>query len=83
LGFFGAGQRRGTDVSVPKIGSRGRVFYIGGILRFCAELRRELGWGNFSLDFFEGLVVGPRGGTEEGDHLCSFYVFLGEFLSVD
>jgi hypothetical protein len=66
FGIFGAGQRRGTHVSVPKIGSRAALLCFGGILRNHAELRRELIWGNFNLEFFEGLPGGPRSATEEG-----------------
>jgi hypothetical protein len=31
LGILGAGQRRGVDVNVPKIGSRAGLFCFGGI----------------------------------------------------
>jgi hypothetical protein len=41
LSFFGVGQRRGADVSVPKIGSRGALFCFGGIWGVYADLRRE------------------------------------------
>jgi hypothetical protein len=68
LGFFGVGQRRGTDVSVPKIGSRGEVLCFGGILGFYAVLRREYYRGNLNLGFFGVLLGDPRGATEEGDH---------------
>jgi hypothetical protein len=83
FGFLRAGQRRGTHVSVPKIGSRGEVLCFGGILGSYADLRRELNRRNLDLLFFGVLVASPRRATEEGDHLCSLYVFLGEFLSVD
>jgi hypothetical protein len=79
LVFWGNRQRRGTHVSVPKIGSRDGVLCFGGIQRFYAELRRELGWGNFDLVISEVLPVGPRGFIEEGDHLCAFCVFEGMF----
>jgi hypothetical protein len=39
-------QRRGADVSVPEIGSRGALLCFGGILGFYAVLRRDLFWGN-------------------------------------
>jgi hypothetical protein len=51
LGFWGNVRRRGTHVSTLKIGSRGEVKCFGGILAFCAELRRELEWGNWGLGF--------------------------------
>jgi hypothetical protein len=79
LVFWGNRQRRGTDVSVPKIGSRDGLLCFGGIQRFYAELRRELRWGNFDLVIFEVLPVGPREVIEEGDHLCAFGVFEGMF----
>jgi hypothetical protein len=46
LEFLGTGQRRGTHVSVPKIGSRDGLFCFGGISGFYAELRREFNLGN-------------------------------------
>jgi hypothetical protein len=64
--FWGAGQRRGTHVSTPKIGSRVGVYCFGGILWFYADLRRELIWRNLNLMFFEVLTGVPREGTEEG-----------------
>jgi hypothetical protein len=78
IGFFGwffgrAVQRRGTRVSTPKNGSRGALFVFGGILGFCAELRREFKWRNLDLFFFWFLVVGPRRGGEEGGPLCAFW----------
>jgi hypothetical protein len=78
FGIFGAGQRRGTHVSVPKIGSRAGLFCIGGILRNHAELRREFCWGNLKLEFFEGLPGGPRSATEEGGTVCVSPECLGE-----
>jgi hypothetical protein len=70
IGFFrGQVQRRGTHVSTPKIGSRGDVFCFGGILGFHADLRREIKRGNFKWGFFWGLLVVPRGATEEGGQL--------------
>jgi hypothetical protein len=72
LGFFGAGQRRGTHVSVPKIGSRVGKFCFGGILGIHAVSRRELIRGNLNLLFFEVLFEVLRGPIEEGDHLCAF-----------
>jgi hypothetical protein len=82
LGFFGVRQRRGTHVSVPKIGSRVGVFCFGGILGFHADLRREFIWGNLSLVFFEGLGVYPRESIEEGGQLVCLSVCLGEFNCV-
>jgi hypothetical protein len=64
--FLGVGQRRGTHVSVPKIGSRDGLLCFGGIWGVYAELRREFGWGNLNLGFFWVLVGSPRGGIEEG-----------------
>jgi hypothetical protein len=48
-------------------------------LGFYAELRRELGWGNWKLDFFDGLLVVPRRSGEEGGQLVCFLSDLGEF----
>jgi hypothetical protein len=42
-------QRRGTDVNVPEIGSRGVLLCFGGILGIYADLRREFNLGNLSL----------------------------------
>jgi hypothetical protein len=66
LVFWGKVRRRGVHVSTLKIGSRVGLKCIGGILGFYADLRRELGWGNFKLDFFEGLGGFPRETIEEG-----------------
>jgi hypothetical protein len=66
LGFFGVGQRRGARVNIPEIGSRDGVLCFGGILGNHAVLRRDSVWGNFNLEFFEVLGVGPRGSIEEG-----------------
>jgi hypothetical protein len=41
IGFLAELQRRGTHVSIPKIGSRGAQKCIGGIKGFYAVLRRE------------------------------------------
>jgi hypothetical protein len=38
LVFLGLVQRRGTDVNIPEIGSRGDVLCFGGIYGFYAEL---------------------------------------------
>jgi hypothetical protein len=65
-------QRRGVHVNTLKIGSRVGELCFGGIYRFYAELRRETFGGNFKLDFFLVLLVGPREPTEEGGHLCVF-----------
>jgi hypothetical protein len=73
---LGAGQRRGTHVSTPEIGSRVGLFCFGGILGFYAELRRKLEWGNLRLGFFEVLGVSPRGFTEEGG---TFVCIWGNF----
>jgi hypothetical protein len=64
--FWGQVRRRGTDVSIPKIGSRGEVFCSGGIQRFYAELRRECFWRNLDLRFFGVMGGEPRGAWEEG-----------------
>jgi hypothetical protein len=73
IGFFGEEfQRRGVDVSTPKIGSRGGGFCLGGILGNHADLRRDLDWGNLDLLFFRVLFRVPRGGCEEGGPLCVF-----------
>jgi hypothetical protein len=72
-------QRRGTHVSTPKNGSRGDGNCFGGILGFCAELRREFFWGNLGLMFFGGFGSGPRGGWEEGGHYVFSRVFGGTF----
>jgi hypothetical protein len=69
--FLGRVQRRGTDVSVPKIGSRDGVYCFGGILRFCAELRREFNLGNWDLLFFWGSGRWVAWGyEEEGPMVC-------------
>jgi hypothetical protein len=78
--FGGIVRRRGTHVNIPKKGSRGDAFCLGGILGFCAELRREFCWGNFKWDFLEVLVGGPRRFIEEGDHWCAFWEFIGYSL---
>jgi hypothetical protein len=70
LWFGGRVQRRGTHVNPLKIGSRGDKKCFGGISAFHAELRRELVWGNLDLVVFWLLGGSPRGGREEGDHLC-------------
>jgi hypothetical protein len=74
--FWTQVQRRGVHVNTPKIGSRVGEFCFGGILGFCAELRRETFGGNFKLDLFGDLLVVPRECTEEGGPM----VCLGEFL---
>jgi hypothetical protein len=76
---LGQVQRRGVDVNILKRGSRVGVYCFGGILKVYAVLRREFGWGNLSLDFFEDLGGKPRSTTEEGGHLCVSFVNLGEF----
>jgi hypothetical protein len=65
-------QRRGGRVNIPEIGSRDGEIVFGGILRFCAELRRELFWGNLDLGFLGILLGVPRGVGEEGGPLCAF-----------
>jgi hypothetical protein len=85
LGFFGAGQRRGAHVSIPKIGSRGELLCFGGILGFHADLRRELIWRNFKLELFGVLLSDPRRCVEEGGPLCAleeFIVLLDEFCKI-
>jgi hypothetical protein len=80
LEFLGPGQRRGAHVNTPKIGSRGVLLCFGGISGFCAELRREIIWGNLDLTFFGVLGVVPRRSTEEGGPTCAFggiYVLIG------
>jgi hypothetical protein len=66
FGILGEFQRRGVDVSTPKIGSRDGIKCFGGILGFHADLRRELERGNFKLDFFGVLLGVLRGSLEEG-----------------
>jgi hypothetical protein len=70
--FWDPVQRRGVHVNTPKIGSRVGVFCFGGILEFCAELRREFKWGNLNLMVFRFLGGCPRGTIEEGGRLCVF-----------
>jgi hypothetical protein len=81
LGFWGNVRRRGTHVSTLKIGSRGEVKCFGGILAFCAELRRELEWGNWGLGFLRigrGFYVVL---LRRGDAYCVFESVVGwEFL---
>jgi hypothetical protein len=69
--IWGNVRRRGADVNVPEIGSRGACLCIGGISGFCAELRREMEWGNLNLMVFGILGGNPREACEEGGH----YVF--------
>jgi hypothetical protein len=52
----------------------------GGILRFYAELRRELKWGNFKLELFWVLLVGPRRFTEEGGQLVLLLCIWGSVM---
>jgi hypothetical protein len=66
-------QRRGAHVNTPKTGSRVGEIYFGGILRFHADLRRELFRGNLKIDFFEVLVGVPRRSIEEGGPTCAFW----------
>jgi hypothetical protein len=80
--FFGVGQRRGADVSVLKIGSRGELLCFGGILGFYADLRRELWWGNLDLMVFWFLGVCPRGSTEEGGQLVLLFCAFGGIFNV-
>jgi hypothetical protein len=80
LGEF---QRRGVNVSTPKIGSRDGVFVFGGILEFHADLRRECFGGNLNLTIFGGLLGDPRECIEEGGTLCVLIcVFGGTFRLV-
>jgi hypothetical protein len=55
LGFWGNFSRRGTHVSVPKIGSRGACFCFGGILGVYADLRREIEMGGIEIGCFWNL----------------------------
>jgi hypothetical protein len=68
LDFWGNLSRRGTHVNTPKIGSRGAEKCLGEFYGVYADLRREFGWGNLKLGFFEVLLVYPRVSIEEGDH---------------
>jgi hypothetical protein len=52
--FGGIVRRRGTDVNIPKIGSRDGVFVPWGNLGFYAVLRRELEWGFYFWVGFGG-----------------------------
>jgi hypothetical protein len=49
----------------------------GGILGFYAVLRREIFWGNFKLEFFGVLLVGPRRAERRGDACWVFGGILG------
>jgi hypothetical protein len=69
LVFWRKLSRRGAHVSILKNGSRGDKKCFGGIQRFYADLRREMGWGNWDLLFFEGVGVSSRGAYEEGGQL--------------
>jgi hypothetical protein len=69
--FWGNVRRRGTDVNIPKIGSRVGQLCFGGIQRFYAELRREINWGNWGLGFFGVFLVSPREAIEEGTTWCA------------
>jgi hypothetical protein len=82
LGIWGSGQRRGTHVSVPKIGSRVGIKCFGGIWGFHAVLRRELNRRNLDLAFFWLLGGCPRGSVEEGGQFVFPFVCLGEFKCV-
>jgi hypothetical protein len=75
--FWNVVQRRGVHVNTPKTGSRVGVFCLGEIWGSHAVLRREFIWGNFKLDFFEDLLVSPRGPTEEGGLWCAFGGIIG------
>jgi hypothetical protein len=46
-------------------------------LGFCADLRREINWGNLNYRFFGVLLVGPRGPIEEGGTIVCI---LGELI---
>jgi hypothetical protein len=73
LVFWRKIQRRGAHVSPLKIGSRGEVFVFGGILGFCADLRREFVWGGLRFSVFEGGGAWDHVGGEEGGHyVCVF-----------
>jgi hypothetical protein len=81
--FLGVRQRRGAHVSTPEIGSRGEVFCSGGILGFCAELRRESEWGNFIWGFLRFLIGDPRGYIEEGGMTLCTWRNLGWVVSCE
>jgi hypothetical protein len=70
-------------VNTPKIGSRDGVLCFGGILRFCADFRRESFWRNLNLMVFGFMGGVPRKYIEEGGPLGVFFggtwCFLGEF----
>jgi hypothetical protein len=57
--------------------------FFGGILRIYAKLRRDFVWGEFKLEFFEIVGVGPRGWFEEGGPISVNFGFLGEFYLVE
>jgi hypothetical protein len=79
--FWNVVQRRGGHVNTPKNGSRVGVFCLGEIWGSHAVLRREFIWGNFKLDFFEDLLVSPRGDCEEGGPMvCIWGNFWGRAL---
>jgi hypothetical protein len=64
--LLGELQRRGAYVSVLKIGSRGACFCFWGNLGIYADLRRELGWGNWDLGNFGELRRWAHVEEEEG-----------------
>jgi hypothetical protein len=66
-------------VNTPEIGSRDGVLCFGGILRFCADFRRESFWGNLSLMVFGFMGGVPRRYVEEGGQLVCFLGELGAF----
>jgi hypothetical protein len=77
LVFWGNVRRRGTDVSTPKIGSRGVCLCFGGILGSYADLRREFGWVRLKFRFLGILGVGPRGSGRRGVTSVSSCIFRG------
>jgi hypothetical protein len=80
--IWGKVRRRGGRVSIPEIGSRGDVFVFGGILGFCAELRRELGKEEFKIWCLGG-VLRREGGR--GGNLCvlsELFVLVVGFVSI-
>jgi hypothetical protein len=68
--FWGNFWRRGTHVNTPEIGSRGGGKCLGEFWGVYAVLRREFWGGEFEFGLFEDLGGEPRGGWEEGGHLC-------------
>jgi hypothetical protein len=81
LCVWGKVQRRGTDVIVPEIGSRGEEKCFGGISGFHAVLRREFGWGNLDLVNLGFLSGGLTWGWRRGGNLCAIWVWGNGFVN--